>query len=107
MTIVICHVIHYNSRMIKTFVNKLTEEVFCTGQSKQLPADVLKRAVRKPDMIDAAVTVEDLRRPPGNRLHVLQGDRFGQYSIAINDQYRICFKFVGEDAYSVEICDYH
>lgn len=93
--------------MIKTFADKETEMLFAEGKSKRLPRDILNRAVRKLDMIDNAYAVEDLRVPPGNRLHLLQGDRFGQYAISINDQWRICFTFKGEDAYDVEICDYH
>ena len=58
-------------------------------------------------MIDSAYRVEDLRVPPGNRLHSLKGNRAGQHAISINDQWHICFRFVGEDAYDVEICDYH
>jgi len=57
--------------------------------------------------VDLATRLDDLRVPPGNRLHALKGDRKGQYSIAINDQWRICFRFVDGDAYDVEICDYH
>ena len=107
LVFVIGHVTRYTAIMIKTFADKHTEALFCEGASKALPPDVLKRALRKLDMVDSAVSVDDLRVPPGNRLHRLQGERFGQYAIAVNAQWRICFHFRGEDAYDVELCDYH
>ena len=93
--------------MIKTFANKETELLFCEGESKKLPPDVVRRAIRKLDMLDAAQVVSDLRVPPGNRLHALQGNRSGQFAIAVNNQWRICFSFEDGYAYDVEICDYH
>lgn len=93
--------------MIKTFADKATEMLFCEGEAKGIPRNVWARAIRKLDMIDNAVDVKDLRVPPGNRLHALQGDKNGFYAISVNDQWRICFRFVGEDAFDVEICDYH
>jgi len=93
--------------MIKSFANKETELLFCDGVSKKIPANIVKRALRKLDMIDNAFRIEDLRVPPSNRLHALRGNREGQFSISINDQWRICFRFVDEDAFDVEICDYH
>ena len=93
--------------MIKSFADKHTETLFLDGTSKRLPADIRARAIRKLDRIDTAYRVEDLRLPPGNRLHTLEGKRKGQWSLSINDQWRICFRFEGEDAYDVEICDYH
>lgn len=93
--------------LIKTFANKETELLFAAGKAKRLPADVLARAIRKLDMVDSAYEIGDLRVPPGNKFHALQGDRKGQYAIAVNDQWRICFRFEGNDAYDVEICDYH
>ncbi|MDO4401298.1 MAG: type II toxin-antitoxin system RelE/ParE family toxin [Coriobacteriia bacterium] len=93
--------------MIKTFADKHTEELFLDGKSSVLPPDVLKRAIRKLDRVDTAYRVDDLRVPPGNRLHKLSGDRAGQWSLSINDQWRICFRFEGEDAYDVQVCDYH
>lgn len=93
--------------MIRTFADKSTELLFCDGVAKKLDVSIRNRALRKLDMIDVAVRVEDLRVPPGNRLHALQGDRSGQYSISVNDQWRICFKFEDGDAYDVELCDYH
>ena len=102
-----CHVIRYNSRMIKSFADKRTEMLFMDGSVKKLPSEIVKRAVRKLDMIDNAFRLDDLRVPPGNRLHALSGDRTGQWSISVNDQWRICFRFEGEDAFDVELCDYH
>ena len=93
--------------MIKTFANSETEGVFSDEKSKTLPPDILKRARRKLFAIDAAAVLEDLRTPPGNRLHLLQGNRFGQHSILVNDQWRICFRFEDGDAFDVELCDYH
>ena len=93
--------------MIKSFANKRTEALFTDGNAKGVPSDIAKRAIRKLDMIDNAYRVEDLRVPPGNKLHTLSGDRAGQWSISVNDQWRICFRFMGEDAFDVELCDYH
>lgn len=93
--------------MIRTFADKETERLFCEGKSHKLSPAIIPRALRKMDMIDAAFRVDDLRVPPGNRLHALQGDRAGSFAISINSQWRIYFKFKGEDAYDVEICDYH
>lgn len=77
------------------------------GNAKGFPPDVLRRAVRKRECVDLASRLEDLRIPPGNRLHALKGNREGQHAIAVNDQWRICFRFREGDAYDVEICDYH
>ena len=93
--------------MIKTFADKATELLFCEGNAKGIPRSVWARAVRKLDMVDNAMDVTDLRVPPGNRLRAFQGDKVGYYSISINDQWRIVFRFEGEDAYDVAICDYH
>ncbi|HID33853.1 MAG TPA: type II toxin-antitoxin system RelE/ParE family toxin [Anaerolineae bacterium] len=93
--------------MIKSFADRRTQRLFVTGKSKWLPPEVIKRAVRKLDYIHNATQLEDLRVPPGNRLHALKGDRKGQYAISINDQWRICFRFIEGHAYDVEICDYH
>ena len=93
--------------MIKTFADKETEVLFCSGTCRSIPTDLIPRALRKLDMIDNAFRIDDLRVPPGNRLHRLQGDRFGQYSISVNDQWRICFNFKDSDAFDVELCDYH
>ena len=93
--------------MIKTFADKHTRDLYIAGKSGRLPASLLKRAVRKLEYIDIATCLDDLRVPPGNRLHQLKGDREGQYAISINDQWRICFCFADGDAYDVEITDYH
>lgn len=93
--------------MIKSFADKHTQELFASGRSKRLPPDVVRRARRKLEYIDLATRLDDLRVPPGNRLHKLVGDRQGQYAIAINDQWRIRFRFVDGDAYHVEVTDYH
>jgi proteic killer suppression protein len=93
--------------VFKTFADRQTEELFRTGTSKKVPADVAHRALRKLEAVNAAVQVSDLKVPPGNRLHELKGDRAGQRAICVNDQWRICFRFDGGDAYDVEFCDYH
>jgi proteic killer suppression protein len=103
-----CHVTEYTgARMIKSFADRLTQELFVTARSRRFPPDVTKRAARKLDYINLATQLDDLRVPPGNLLHALEGDRKGQYSISINDQWRICFRFIDGDAYDVEVCDYH
>ena len=93
--------------MIKSFADKQTEQFWVTGQSRRLPPDIARRALRKLTAIEHAQQVEFLRVPPGNRLHLLEGNRVGQYSVSINDQWRICFRFDDGDAYDVEICHYH
>jgi len=93
--------------MIKSFADRRTEELFTTGTAKRFPADIRARAVRKLEYVHLATKLDDLRVPPGNRLHALKDDRQGQHAIAINDQWRICFRFVDGDAYDVEVCDYH
>jgi proteic killer suppression protein len=93
--------------VIKSFADKRTRDLFESGRAKRFPADVARRAARKLEYVDLAVALDDLRTPPGNRLHALEGDRRGQHAIAINDQWRICFRFVEGDAYDVEVCDYH
>ncbi len=93
--------------MIKTFSDKRTADLFVNGTARWLPPDVVTRAVRKLEYVNSATSLDDLRIPPGNRLHPLRGNRQGQHAIAINDQWRICFRFAEGDAYDVEICDYH
>ena len=93
--------------MIKTFADKRTQELYLTGKAKRFPPDVAARTARKLEYVDLATSLDDLRVPPGNRLHRLEGDREGQHAIAINDQWRICFRFEAGDAYDVEVCDYH
>ncbi len=93
--------------MIKTFADKQTEEFYVTGKSRRLPPDIARRALRKLTALNETQQVESLRVPPGNRLQALEGDRAGQYSVSVNDQWRVCFRFEDGDAYDVEICDYH
>jgi proteic killer suppression protein len=93
--------------MIKSFADKQTEQFWLTGKLRRLPPDLARRALRKLTAVDAATDVEDLRVPPGNRLHALEADRVGQHAVWVNDQWRICFRFQDGDAYDVEICDYH
>ena len=93
--------------MIKSFADRDTETLYLTGKSRRLPSDVLKRARRKPEYLDLATCLDDLRVPPGNRLHALGRDRKGQYSISVNDQWRLCFRLIDGDAYDVELTDYH
>jgi proteic killer suppression protein len=93
--------------MIKTFADKRTQEIYATGKAKRFAPDLAKRARRRLEYVDLAVRIEDLQQPPSNRLHALGGDRNGQFSISINEQWRICFRFEDGDAYDVEICDYH
>jgi len=93
--------------MIKSFADRRTRDLYATGKAKRFAVDVARRAARKLEYVDLATSIDDLRNPPGNRLHALRGDREGQYSISINDQWRICFRFVDGDAYEVEVCDYH
>ena len=93
--------------MIKTFANRRPQELYLTGKAKRFPVDIARRAARKLEYVNLATRLEDLKSPPGNRLHALEGDRKGQYAIAINDQWRVCFQFVDGDAYEVEVCDYH
>lgn len=93
--------------MIRSFADRATEELFATGRSRSLPPNILRRAIRNLDALDAAAVLQDLAVPPGNRLHALEGERRGQYSISINDQWRICFVFDDGDAFDVEITDYH
>lgn len=93
--------------MIKSFADKRTQVLYTTGAAKRFPPDVARRAARKLEYVDLATSLDDLQVPPGNRLHALRGDRQGQHAIAVNDQWRICFRFVDGDAYDVEVCDYH
>lgn len=93
--------------MIKTFADKPTAAIFEGLQVKRLPKEMQDTARRKLKQIDAAASIDSLRIPPGNRLELLKGDRAGQWSIRINDQWRICFRWAGGDATDVEIADYH
>ncbi|MCO5183676.1 MAG: type II toxin-antitoxin system RelE/ParE family toxin [Anaerolineae bacterium] len=93
--------------MIKSFRDSDTEKVFSGRFSKRLPHDIQRVAERKLIMLHRAATLNDLRVPPSNHLESLHGDRFGQHSIRINRQWRICFEWYDDDAYDVEIVDYH
>ena len=93
--------------MIKSFRDKETEKIFKRYFSGKLPQNIQHIARKKMVMLDAAPELDSLRIPPGNRLELLKGNRKGQYSIRINDQWRICFKWKTGDAYDVEITDYH
>ncbi|MDA1311917.1 MAG: type II toxin-antitoxin system RelE/ParE family toxin [Acidobacteria bacterium] len=93
--------------MIKTFADRRTQNLFANGEASRLPPEIVRRARRKLEYIDLAARLDDLQVPLGNRLHRLGGERKGQCAIAINDQWRICFRFVDGDAYDVEITDYH
>jgi proteic killer suppression protein len=91
--------------VIKSFADRATAEIWRTGRTKGAPPAGVTR--RKLAMLDGAAELSDLRVPPGNRLERLHGERQGQHSIRINDQYRICFVWRGHDAFEVEITDYH
>lgn len=93
--------------MIKSFRDRDTERLFDRQPVRRWPRELQRRALRKLRMLDAAENVNDLRVPPGNRLERLRGERAGQHSIRINDQWRICFRWRSGDAYDVEIVDYH
>ncbi len=93
--------------MIKSFKSKEAEKIFNLEYSLKLPAAIQKTALRKLWMIDAAQTINDLRVPPANRLEQLKGKLKGRYSIRINEQWRICFKWHQGDAYEMEIIDYY
>jgi proteic killer suppression protein len=94
-------------RMIGSFKDKETERIFKREFSKKLPHDIQRRAAMQLISIHVSKDVNDLRTPPANRLELLKGDREGQYSIRINDQWRICFRWVDGCAFDVEIVDYH
>ena len=93
--------------MIKSFKDSDTESVFASHPVRQFSAPLQRQAQRKLRIIDNSATLNDLRVPPGNRLERLSGDRDGQHSIRINDQWRICFVWSDGDAWDVEIVDYH
>ena len=93
--------------MILSFKDRETEKIWNRNVSKKFPVDIQRIARRKLIQLDASTSVNDLKIPPGNRLHALSGDRKGQYSISINMQFRICFKWNNGNASDVEIVDYH
>lgn len=93
--------------MIKSFRDKETEKLFQRRSLRRFPPGLCRLAWRKLAILDAAEQLDDLRVPPGNRLEKLLGDREGQYSIRINDQWRVCFRWQDGNAYDVEVTDYH
>jgi proteic killer suppression protein len=93
--------------MIRTFADKHTKDLYATGKSRRIPSGIVRRAIRRLEYLDLATCLEDLRVPPGNRLHKLEGGREGQHAICVNDQWRVCFRFADGDAFDVEITDYH
>jgi proteic killer suppression protein len=93
--------------VIRSFADAETERFYTTGRSRRFPPEIRPRAAMRLTQLNAAIQIEDLRQPPSNRLEALKGDRKGQWSIRINDQWRVCFKFAKGDAYDVAIVDYH
>jgi toxin HigB-1 len=93
--------------VIRNFKDKETQKIFERQRSRKLPSDIQQVALRKLRMLNRSQTLQELRIPPANRLERLSGDRDGQYSIRINDQWRICFDWQDGDAMNVEIVDYH
>jgi len=93
--------------MIRSFADKETERLFSTGTTRRFPQSILRRAASRLSYLNDATSPEDLREPLSNRLEALKGDRTGQWSIRINNQWRICFRFDGGHAFDVEIVDYH
>ena len=93
--------------MIKGFGDRDTERLFKRHRVKRVPTDLQRPALRKLRLLDAAENINDLRVPPGNRLERLKGERAGEYSIRINDQWRVCFRWHAGNAHDVEIVDYH
>lgn len=93
--------------MIRSFADPETQRFFATGKSRRLPPRILKRAAMRLTQLDGATRIEDLRLPPSNQLEHLSGGRKGQWSVRINEQWRLCFHFENGDALDVEIVDYH
>lgn len=93
--------------MIASFRDKETERLWLTGKSRRIPSNVQRNAFKKLAILNAALALDNLRVPPGNQLERLHGDRAGQHSIRINDQYRVCFVWRDANAFEVEIVDYH
>ncbi|RJP85931.1 MAG: type II toxin-antitoxin system RelE/ParE family toxin [Desulfobacteraceae bacterium] len=93
--------------MIQSFACKETERFFYTGKSKRFPRDIFSRTAMRLIQVNAATVLNDLKLPLSNHLEALKGDRAGQWSIRVNDQWRICFRFENGNAFDVEITDYH
>ena len=96
-----------SSQVIKSFADKRTDRLFEREPVRSLPASLLRVMLRKLVVVDAAEELGDLRIPPGNRLERLKGERAGQYSIRINEQWRVCFRWEDGDAHDVQVVDYH
>lgn len=107
ITIDVNNVKRYYTLVIKSFADRQTEQFYVSERSRHVPPGLRRVAMRKLFQLEYARDINDLVSPPGNRLETLKGDHEGQYSIRINDQYRLCFEFKGGDAYNVEIVDYH
>ena len=97
----------YSPRVIRTFADGETRRFYSSGKSRRVPTEIQRRAAMRLVQLNAASRVEDLRMPPSNRLEQLHGNRSSQWSIRINDQWRVCFRFEDGDAFDVEIVDYH
>ena len=93
--------------MIRSFADKETESLFRTAKSRRLPPDILRRAILRLNQLEHTTSVDELRFPPANYLEALHGDRQGQWSIRINSQWRVCFRFVDSDVFDVQVIDYH
>lgn len=93
--------------MIRSFAEREAERLFARTPGRRFPAELHRVMLRKLVQLDAAERLDDLRVPPGNRLEALKGDRRGQHSIRVNDQWRLCFRWSSGNAYEVEIVDYH
>ncbi len=107
ITLDVINASRYYSTVIRSFKDPEAELIFKRERSRKLPRNILRPALKKILVLDAADALTDLRIPPGNRLEKLSGDRKGQHSIRINDQWRICFRWKNGDALNVEIADYH
>ena len=97
----------FSALMKRLFADAETQRFYATGKSRRYPSAIQTRAAMRLTQLDAATRPGDLRLPPSNRLEALKGTRVGQWSIRINDQWRVCFRFASGDAFDVEIVDYH
>ncbi len=93
--------------MIASFRDKETERLWRTGRNRRLPASLQRRGFKKLAILNASLTLDNLKVPPGNQLEALRGNRAGRHSIRVNDQYRVCFVWRDGNAFEVEIVDYH
>ena len=97
----------YNLSMIRSFADRESESLFRTGKSRRFPPDILRRAMLRLNQLEHATLVDDMRFPPSNRLESLRGDKDGLWSTRVNNQWRVCFRFVDGEVFEVEIVDYH